>query len=128
MRRIAEKFAELKKKGSKALVAYLTAGYPDLETTRDLVLALRAGVDVLELGIFRIPPPITPPSKKPRRLFRERTTLFGPPPSPDLRIDRDPYVLFSYYNPFVFGNHRFAQSHSGGADRVLVVDLRWRAA
>jgi tryptophan synthase alpha subunit len=52
MKRIEKRFAQLKEKREKALVAYLTAGYPDLETTRDLVPALdAAGVDVLELGV-----------------------------------------------------------------------------
>src|SRR5437763_357090 len=36
----------------KALVAYVTAGDPDLETTAELVLELeRAGADVVELGV-----------------------------------------------------------------------------
>ena len=47
MKRIEKRFAQLKEKREKALVAYLTAGYPDLETTRDLIPALdAAGVDV----------------------------------------------------------------------------------
>ena len=37
MKRIEKTFAELKRKGEKALVAYITAGYPDLETTRALI-------------------------------------------------------------------------------------------
>ena len=38
---------------SKAgLVAYVTCGDPDLATTRDIVLAaIRAGADVIELGV-----------------------------------------------------------------------------
>jgi tryptophan synthase alpha chain len=106
MQRIAKKFAELKEKGRKALVAYLTAGYPDLETTRDLVLALDgAGVDVLELGTT----------------LSRVLHLLG-----DLRKSTEiPTILFSYYNPiFVFGNQRFArEAAAAGADGVLVVDL-----
>jgi len=52
MKRIENKFAELKKKSEKALVAYITAGYPDLDTTRALIPALaKAGVDILEVGV-----------------------------------------------------------------------------
>jgi tryptophan synthase alpha chain len=52
MRRIEMTFAELKRKGEKALVAYITAGYPDLGTTRLLIPALeRAGVDIIEVGV-----------------------------------------------------------------------------
>ena len=44
MNRIENKFRELKEKGEKALILYLTAGDPDLETTEQLILALdRAG-------------------------------------------------------------------------------------
>jgi len=36
----------------KALIAYLTVGYPDLETTRKAAIALAgSGVDIIELGI-----------------------------------------------------------------------------
>ncbi|MGE5790983.1 MAG: tryptophan synthase subunit alpha, partial [Syntrophaceae bacterium] len=52
MGRIEKTFASLKKKSEKALVAYITAGYPDLETTRALIPALaRAGVDIVEVGV-----------------------------------------------------------------------------
>jgi len=50
--RIDELFARLKKEKRKALVAYLVAGDPDLETTARLVPALaEAGADLIELGI-----------------------------------------------------------------------------
>jgi tryptophan synthase alpha chain len=130
MQRIAKKFAELKEKGSKALVAYLTAGYPDLETTRDLVMALDgAGVDVLEMGIPFSDPTADGPAiqKASQEALRGGTTL-----SRVLHLLHDlrklteiPTVLFSYYNPiFVFGNQRFArEAAAAGADGVLVVDL-----
>jgi tryptophan synthase alpha chain len=130
MQRIAKKFAELKEKGSKALVAYLTAGYPNLETTRDLVLALDgAGVDVLELGIPFSDPTADGPAiqKASQESLRGGTTLsrvlrlLG-----DLRKSTEmPTILFSYYNPiFVFGNRRFArEAAAAGADGVLAVDL-----
>src|SRR6266705_3932227 len=39
-------------KGRPGLVAYLTCGDPDLETTSEVVLALsHAGADVIELGV-----------------------------------------------------------------------------
>lgn len=52
MNRIDKKFEELKKQGKKALIPFLTAGDPDLETTEKLVLTLeQAGADLLELGV-----------------------------------------------------------------------------
>src|SRR5271169_1233499 len=52
MNRIEERFARLKRDGKKGFVAYIGAGDPDLEATRQLALAFdEAGVDVLELGV-----------------------------------------------------------------------------
>ena len=56
MSRIGRRFAELKKKSEKALVCFVTAGDPDLPTTRLLALELeRAGADALELNCYLIP-------------------------------------------------------------------------
>ena len=52
MRRISEAFARCRDQGRAALVAYLAAGDPDLETTANLARAVaEGGADVLELGI-----------------------------------------------------------------------------
>ena len=52
MNRISETFEKLRKDEKKAFVAYLTSGYPDLETTENLVLELALrGVSVIELGV-----------------------------------------------------------------------------
>src|SRR5437762_7536355 len=52
MNRIDERFAALRKQGRKGFVAYIGAGDPNLEATRQLGIAFdRAGVDVLELGV-----------------------------------------------------------------------------
>ncbi|WP_411681252.1 tryptophan synthase subunit alpha [Clostridium thailandense] len=50
--RIDLKFKELKEKGKKAVIPFVTAGYPNLDATYDLVLAMEeAGADIIELGI-----------------------------------------------------------------------------
>jgi tryptophan synthase alpha chain len=52
MGRIGETFARLKKEKRKALVIFITAGDPDIETTVKLVKAAHeAGADILELGV-----------------------------------------------------------------------------
>jgi tryptophan synthase alpha chain len=130
MSRIEKKFSELRMKGEKALVVYLTAGYPDLATSRDLILALHAaGADVLELGVpFSDPTADGPAIQKASQEALQKGTTLSRVLSlvREMRSSTDmPMVLFSYYNPiFSFGNQRFArQAAEAGADAVLVVDL-----
>jgi tryptophan synthase alpha chain len=130
MKRIEEKFAELKSKGEKALVAYITAGYPGLETTRALIPALaRAGVDLLEVGVPFSDPTADGPviQAASQAALKNGTTLtrvldlVG-----ELRSEVGiPLVLFSYYNPiFSMGGATFAKrAAEAGVDGVLVVDL-----
>jgi tryptophan synthase alpha chain len=50
--RIAEKFCELAKKGESALICYVVAGYPDTETSKQVINALvNGGADIIEVGI-----------------------------------------------------------------------------
>lgn len=52
MNRIDKKFEVLKGEGRKALITFITAGDPDIETTYDIVLAIEeVGADIIELGI-----------------------------------------------------------------------------
>ena len=52
MTRIDQVFKQLKAKGEKALIPFITAGDPDLATTKALALEMAAkGADLLELGI-----------------------------------------------------------------------------
>ena len=49
---LENKFKELKKKNEKALIGFITAGYPTAEDTAKIADALiRGGVDILELGL-----------------------------------------------------------------------------
>lgn len=50
--RIARQFAAKKAAGKKALITFVTAGDPDMVTTKKLVLAMeQAGADLVELGV-----------------------------------------------------------------------------
>src|SRR5450830_1489793 len=52
MNRIAPTFASLKAQGRKALIPYVTAGFPFADITPELMHALVAGgADVIELGV-----------------------------------------------------------------------------
>lgn len=52
MNRIEQALSKLKEKQEQALITYMTAGLPDMEGTKNLILAQQeAGVDIAELGI-----------------------------------------------------------------------------
>lgn len=52
MNRIDNRLRQQKEKGEKAFITYVTAGFPTLEKSKEIVLAQEeAGVDVIELGI-----------------------------------------------------------------------------
>lgn len=128
--RIEEKFIDLGRKNKKALVAYLTAGDPDLETTCHLILGLASSaVDVLEIGVPFSDPTADGPiiQAASQRALRKGVTL---PAILDMiesvrRVSDIPIVLFGYYNPiFAFGNREFAKrAKKAGVDGILVVDL-----
>ncbi len=52
MTRISERLAELSSRNEHALIGYAVAGYPDQESTLDVIKAMvNGGVDIVELGI-----------------------------------------------------------------------------
>ncbi|MFN2426491.1 MAG: tryptophan synthase subunit alpha [Candidatus Binatia bacterium] len=128
-KRLNAKLAALKAEGRAGLVPFFSVGDPDLQTSRDAILAAaEAGADVIELGV-----PFSDPiadgtviqessqralkagSSLPRVLeivswLRARTEV--------------PLVLFGYYNPFFrYGDETFARdAAAAGADAVLCTD------
>jgi len=128
--RIEKKFSDLKQKGEKALVIYLTAGDPDLETTCRLILMLEsAGTDIIEIGVPFSDPTADGPiiQAASQRALRNGVTLSAILEMIESlrKISEIPIVLFGYYNPiFAFGNKNFAQkARHAGVDGILVVDL-----
>ena len=130
MSRIENTFAELKKRGEAALIPFITAGDPDLQTTLKIMRALdRGGADCIELGIPFSDPTADGPTiqRSSERALRRPVSL--PSIFRLLRRFRQssqlPVVLFGYFNPlFHFGLEKFArQAAASGADGVLCVDL-----
>ena len=128
--RIGKRFQEIKKKKKKAFIVFLTAGFPDFETTRKLVLELeRSGVDLIELGVpFSDPLADGPVIQESSRLSIESGTnlnkIFTLVRS--LRKQTQiPLCLMSYYNlVFCFGKRRFLNlAHSSGVDGIIIPDL-----
>lgn len=128
--RIARRFRELAQAGELGLVAYLTAGDPDLETSEKIILAAaQGGADVIELGVPFSDPVADGPviQRASERALHGGASLAGVLElARRLRARTDlPLVLFSYFNPILqMGLERFAQCASGaGIDGVLVTDL-----
>lgn len=130
MGRIGERFAALRQRNEAALVPFLTAGDPNLETTCELALAAEAGgADLLEIGVPFSDPMADGPTlqRAASRALQAGTSL---PRVLELvaRIrehSQIPVVLFGYCNPFYrYGFGRFASdAQAAGVDGVLCVDL-----
>ena len=120
---------EFKKK--PGLVVYLTAGDPDLKTTRDIALAaIDSGADVIELGVpFSDPladgPVIQRASERAVAKGVRLSDVLGV--AKELRAARPQagLILFSYLNPVVrMGMKDFcARAAEAGADGVLLTDM-----
>ena len=130
MSRIEGKFKRLKEDNAKALVAYLTAGDPNLEVTREIILGLdHAGVDILEIGVPFSDPTADGPiiQAASHRALKGGATLSGILEMIEgvRQVSEIPVVLFGYYNPILsYGNEPFAKrAHEVGVDGILVVDL-----
>ena len=128
--RIDRKFRELKARGQKAFVAYITAGDPSPEATPDLVWALeRAGADIVELGV-----PFSDPLADGivNQLSAQRALEAGTTTPRVFEIlqavrkqSQIPIVLYTYFNLiYAYGIERFClHAHHAGADGLLVLDL-----
>lgn len=113
------------------LIAYLTAGDPDLATTRDIALAaIDNGADVIELGVpFSDPladgPVIQRASERAVARGTRLTDVLAL--AGEIRKARPQagIILFSYLNPVVrMGLPQFAEAaKQAGADGVLLTDM-----
>ncbi len=129
--RIDRRFAALKSEGRAALVTFVSAGDPDLETSFKILAGLpAAGVDVIELGMPFSDPMADGPAIQASSL---RALKAGHKMGKTLELVRrfrksdttTPIVLMGYYNPiYVYGNERFlADAKEAGVDGLIVVDV-----
>ena len=124
-------FVAIEFRTKPGIVAFLTAGDPDLATTRDIALAaIDNGADVIELGVPFSDPLADGPviQRASERAVAKGTTLtqvLGL--AKELRAARPEcgIVLFSYLNPVVrMGMKTFcAKAKEAGADGVLLTDM-----
>lgn len=134
MSRIATTFAQLQEKGRKALIPYVTAGFPFADITPALMHGMvEAGADVIELGVpFSDPMADGPVIQK----AGEKALSLGIGTAQVLEMVRQfrqrnqgtPVVLMGYANPVerydqIHGDGAFVRdAAAAGVDGVLVVD------
>jgi tryptophan synthase alpha chain len=130
MNRIEKKFKELKRNKKKAFIVFITAGYPDLNTTAKLIKEFdRIGVDIVELGVPFSDPMADGPiiQESSQQALRKHVHLIDilklvKKVRPYTKI---PICLMTYYNPvFCFGEQGFVrEANASGVDGVIVPDL-----
>ena len=129
--RIDVRFAQLKREGRSAFVAYLMAGDPDPKTSLAAINALpKAGADIIEIGIPFSDPMADGPSIQAAGL---RALKAGMTLKKTLELVREfragdgttPLVLMGYYNPiYIYGVENFlTDAKSVGVDGLIIVDL-----
>jgi tryptophan synthase alpha chain len=129
--RIEQRFAALRAEGRAGLVAYLTAGDPDPDTSLQLFSRLAAaGADLIEIGMPFSDPMADGPAiqEAGQRALKAGMNLRGTLAMVRcLRAgdDATPIVLMGYYNPiFRYGAAAFARDAvAAGVDGVIIVDL-----
>jgi tryptophan synthase alpha chain len=130
MSTIAAAFDHIRRNGSPGLVAYVTAGDPNLARTAEILIALADnGADVLEVGVPFSDPLADGPviQRASERALASGTTLKKTLTM--IREHRDriaaPIVLFTYANPILrLGEDAFvAAAQAAGVDGVLMLDL-----
>ena len=127
---IKEAFDNLAREQKKGFIPFITAGDPDLETTKTLMIELaNVGATLIELGI-----PFSDPMADGPVIQRasERALRHGFGLSEILDVVRDvrkqtkvPIVLFSYFNPLLqFGLEKLVrEAEHAKIDGILVTDL-----
>jgi tryptophan synthase alpha chain len=125
---LATTTAALKASGRKALVAFLTAGYPDDATFHDLVLAAAdAGCDVIEIGIpFSDPIADGPVIQAASNAALSRGVTLHSVLTQCARLSaRVPLVGMSYINPILtMGVETFAdQARDSGLSGLILPDV-----
>jgi tryptophan synthase alpha chain len=130
LNRIDRCFVELKERGDKALVCFLTSGDPDFATTTMLVNEIaRCGADIVEIGVPFSDPLADGPSIQAAsfRALEHGATVRGVLDNlRQIRTGCDvPIVLMTYFNPVQkYGLERFAgDAAEAGADGVIMTDL-----
>jgi tryptophan synthase alpha subunit len=129
--RIEDTFARLKTEGRTGFVAFVTAGYPSVESTLEIVPALvEGGADIIELGV-----PFSDPLAEGPTIQRSSFKALANGVTPAICLDivrklrqagvEVPIVLMGYFNPVLaYGIEAFCRdTAASGGDGFIIVDL-----
>ena len=118
------------KGGYKALIAYITAGYPDIKATPEIAQALAEnGCDIIELGI-----PFSDPLADGATIQKASYQALQRGTTPEACLEaaeeirrkiKTPLVFMTYYNPVLnYGLEAFCRScRKAGINGLIVPDL-----
>ena len=131
--RIDATLQKLRAAGRQALAPFATIGFPDVDTSIDLIEGIaEAGGDMVEIAVpFSDPMAEGPTTQMTSQVALEHGVSVGVCLEA-VRTVRGrglavPLVLMGYYNPFLrYGTERFVRDAAdSGADGLIVPDLPW---
>ncbi|PCH06698.1 Aldolase-type TIM barrel [Penicillium occitanis (nom. inval.)] len=131
MEAIKRTFAQCKAENRPAFVTFVTAGFPTVEESVDIILGLEAGgADIIELGV-----PFTDPFADGPTIQSANTQALGNNVTIESTLGmvkearkrglRAPLLLMGYYNPLLsYGEERLLHDcRAAGVNGFIVVDL-----
>ena len=130
-KRLKARFDSLKKINKPGLISFITAGDPEIQTSKLILQGLpEAGTDIIELGMPFSDPMADGPTiqaSSQRALKNGQTMALTLEMVRQFRENNDktPIVLMGYFNPiYIYGTQRFAKDAAmAGVDGVIIVDL-----
>ncbi|MFP3254543.1 MAG: tryptophan synthase subunit alpha [Hydrogenobaculum sp.] len=128
---ISEVFGLLKQKNKIALLSYMVAGYPDLETSyKAFDILLEQGSDMIEIGFpFSDPVADGPTIQEAHTVALQNgithKDIFDLSKSLKTKHKDKPFLLMTYFNPiFKIGLDRFfEEAKESGIDGFIIPDL-----
>jgi len=129
LNRLTNKLEKLKNRNQKALVAYLVAGDPDIDSTLEIMhMFVKSGVDIIEVGV-----PFTDPIAEGPIIQRAHDRAINKQISLEdvfelikkfrSQDEETPIVLMGYLNSFIFYKDLIEKNQNNSVDSILVVDI-----